>query len=320
MDAYSRRRRENRLILQQRRDEIYEEIPEIRRIDEEIAHISLNKTRYMLMHPEEDKREELHREIYALSMEKVNLLAQHGYPADYLDDIYHCPTCRDTGYIGDRRCSCFAAYASDILYDQSNLREVAGNNDFSAFRLDYYSDQKTDKHPLSPRENIRQILTRTEDFIRRFDEKPGQNILICGHAGVGKTFLSTCIAARLLKMGKSVIYLTSYQFFHHLEKSTFRRDAGEGDISGDLLQCDLLIIDDLGTEMNNSFTNSRLFLCINERMLKKKSTIINTNLSLKQINRIYSERVSSRIIESYLIFHIYGDDIRVKKAFSGSDS
>lgn len=319
LNGYSNRRRSNHLKEQQRREEIYHVIPDIRKIDEQIAFISLQKTRYMLFHPETDKKEELHREIYALSMEKVNLLAMHGYPPDYLDPIYTCRSCQDTGYIGDNRCSCFHQYIADILYNQSNLKDILDHENFSTFCIDFYSKETTEKHPLSPRDNIKEVLNRSYAFIRQFDDPPGQNLLIYGNAGVGKTFLSNCIAGELLKKGKSVIYLTAYQFFHQLEDYTFRREEENADTLSWLLNCDLLIIDDLGTEMNNAFINSRLFLCMNERILKKKSTIINTNLSLKQLSRTYSERISSRIIESYALMHIYGEDIRIKKAVSSLD-
>ena len=143
--------------------------------------------------------------------------------------------------------------------------------------------------------------------------------MIYGNAGVGKTFLSNCIAGELLNRGKGVIYLTAYQFFDQLADYTFRRGANNAQTLPAFLHCDLLIIDDLGTELNNSYINSQLFLCINEGILNKKSTIISTNLSLEQINRSYTERVFSRIIQSYTLLHIYGEDIRIKKTFSSLD-
>lgn len=193
---------------------------------------------------------------------------------------------------------------------------MAGTESFSAFRREYYSTQRSGREKLSPRENIENVLSASHSFIESFDSKPGQNLLIYGNAGVGKTFLSNCIAGELLNRGKGVIYLTAYQFFDQLADYTFRRGANNAQTLPAFLHCDLLIIDDLGTELNNSFINSQLFLCINERILNKKSTIISTNLSLEQINRSYTERVFSRIIQSYTLLHIYGEDIRIKKAFS----
>lgn len=321
MNEYDAIRRRNYMAEQERKERVYALIPEIQRIDEEIAHVSVAKAKEMLLKKisNADAKESLQRTIYDLSMEKINLLAIHNFPADYLDPIYDCPDCQDTGYIGDKKCRCFQQKIRQILYSQSNLEDSAGRESFSAFRTDYYSSQRTGKEKLSPRENIANVLSVSRSFIRSFDSQPGQNLLIYGNAGVGKTFLSNCIAGELLNNGKGVIYLTAYQFFDQLADYTFRRGAANAQTLPAFLHCDLLIIDDLGTELNNSFINSQLFLCINERILNKKSTIISTNLSLEQINRSYTERVFSRIIQSYTLLHIYGEDIRIKKAFSSLD-
>lgn len=319
MNSYDQLRRSNYLEEQRRKEEVYAAIPEIRLIDEKIAHISVEKAKKMLFDKNADERESLKSEIYDLSMEKINLLVIHRYPADYLDPIYHCASCKDTGYIGTRKCHCFQQQILDILYDQSNLRELIRKENFSTFRLDYYSENRGREQQDSPRENMLRILDRSHLFLDTFDECPGNNLLIYGNAGVGKTFLTNCIAAELLKKGKSVIYLTAYQFFNQLADYTFRREKENADTLPFLLNCDLLIIDDLGTELNNAFINSQLFLCINERIIHQKSTIISTNLSLEQINRSYTERISSRIIQSYELFHIYGEDIRIKRAFSSLD-
>lgn len=319
LDSYSQIRHANQMEHQRRKEEIYDSIPEIRAIDEKIAHISIEAAKYQLFHPKTDGRSSLRLSIYDLSMEKINLLVMHHYPADYLDDIYDCPDCKDTGYIGSEKCHCFQQHILDILYDQSNLRTVIRSENFDTFCLDYYSDRPQQEGALSPRENMGDLLNKCHQFIRTFDTIPGKNILISGNTGVGKTFLAHCIAAELLKAGKSVIYMTAHQFFSQLADYTFRRDKDNEDTLSFLLQCDLLIIDDLGTELNNGFINSQLFLCINERILHKKSTIISTNLSLKQLSRTYTERISSRFIEFYNYFHIYGEDIRIKKAVSSLD-
>jgi DNA replication protein DnaC len=151
-----------------------------------------------------------------------------------------------------------------------------------------------------------------QNFIADFDNKP-KNLFFYGDTGVGKTFLSNCVAKELLEQGKSVIYFTAFQLFDILSKGVFERDADAIAAHQNIFDCDLLIIDDLGTEFANSFTTSQLFLCVNERILRNKSTIISTNLDMNQIVDIYSERTLSRIISNYSIIKLFGDDIRIKK-------
>ncbi|MCI6859460.1 MAG: ATP-binding protein [Eubacterium sp.] len=319
MKEYDEVRRRNYMTEQERKELVYQKIPEIREIDRKIAHISIAKAKEMVQKKVPDARESLRESIYELSMEKINLLAIHDFPADYLDPIYDCPKCRDTGYIGSEKCSCLNEKASSLLRKQSNMEGSIARENFANFCTEYYSPVPSGKERVSPRENICSILSQSHRFIEDFDRNPGQNLLIYGNAGVGKTFLSNCIGGELLSKGKNVLYLTAYQFFDRLADYTFRRKEENARTLPDFLHCDLLIIDDLGTELNNSFINSQLFLCMNERILNKKSTIISTNLSLERISHVYTERVFSRIIQSYTLFHIYGEDIRIKKAVSSLD-
>ena len=139
------------------------------------------------------------------------------------------------------------------------------------------------------------------------------NLYFFGDTGIGKTFLSNCIAKELLDSGHSVIYFTAFQLFDILSKGVFEKDADAIATHQNIFDCDLLIIDDLGTELSNSFTSSQLFLCLNERILRQKSTIISTNLNMNQVADIYSERVLSRITNNYTIIKLFGEDIRNKK-------
>lgn len=320
--SYDKKRQENHALHLKRQDEIYARIPEIERIDREIASNSIKTGKYLLLHPGEEQAslQKLKNENMDLSMRKVELLVSNGYGPDYLSPIYDCPHCKDTGYIGNQKCTCFKRAIIHQVYQQSNIMEKLKEENFQTFSYDYYPDVSIyPNHPNipTPRQNIRAVVKKCHSFINTFSTKPGQNILFQGNVGVGKTFLTNCIAKELIDRAYTVIYLTSFQLVEALENHRFRRnDDVESSYTLEyILGCDLLIIDDLGTEMINSFVVSQLFLCMNERLIRKKSTIISTNLSLAKLKEVYSERVVSRITEHYLICKIYGDDIRLKKSF-----
>ena len=155
-------------------------------------------------------------------------------------------------------------------------------------------------------------MAKCRDFIENFD-KNFSNLYFYGDTGIGKTFLSNCVAKELMDRGYSVIYFTAFQLFDILSKGIFRREEEAIAAHQNIFNCDLLIIDDLGTELTNSFTTSQLFLCLNERILRKKSTIISTNLGMNQLADIYSERVLSRISSNYTLIKLFGADIRILK-------
>ena len=190
---------------------------------------------------------------------------------------------------------------------------------FDNFNFDFYSDDIIDEvSGISSLENMETIVDRCHYFINNFDKHPC-NLLFYGRAGTGKTFLINCIAKELIDKSYSVIYLSAVQFFDLLADYSFRRENNSvyRQISiNELEGCDLLIIDDLGTEMSNSFTDSALFDCLNERLIHQKSTIISTNFSIEDLQNKYEERIFSRVIGNYNSFKIFGDDIRIKKKFT----
>ena len=324
MDEYDKIRRNNEMMIQDRQARLILAHPEIGRIDREIAEISIAMAKRSIFSDASEVKEtedRLQDRIGELTDERRRLLTLAGYPENYLDPLYDCPACRDTGYVDNVPCECLKKRARKLLAARSGL-DVSGKEvGFRHFRKDYYSTATYKKEGISPRRNMENILKVCRDYIENFDKDPGRNLLIQGNAGVGKTFLSQCVGLELLSRDREVLYLTSYRFFRLLEDDAFHRQEENENLSQeDIIGCDLLIIDDLGTELVNAFINSRLFLCINERILRKKSTIINTNLSLEKISRTYSERISSRIIESYTILSVFGEDIRLKKAFSSLDA
>ena len=315
MREYSRRQAQNRRIQEQHQAQAYQQLPRLREIDEEVATLSARKVRALIT-GQETGLDDLKNDIALLSQERSALLLSEGYPQDYLEMHYTCPLCQDTGYIGSQKCSCFKKAEIELLYTQSNLKEILEKENFDHFSFDLYSDTITnDSTGLSARETARRAYDIAQTFVKNFDSS-FENLFLYGDTGVGKTFLSHCIAHDLLESAHCVLYFSAFDLFDHLAGSAFsRKDDKPGE---DLVfDCDLLIIDDLGTELTNSFVASQFFLCINERIMRKKSTIISTNLKLEDFSATYSERTFSRIASNYRMVKLIGKDIRIQTIFLG---
>jgi|GEM_PF-40310 len=308
MREYSKTQSQNRRILEERTQEIYKKIPRIHEIDEEVATLSAKKARALLS-GESSGLEDLKAAISLLSQERNALLVCNSYPEDYLELPYKCPVCQDTGYVGSQKCTCFKKAEIELLYTQSNLKEILKKENFDHFSFDYYSDtMKNEATGLTERETARRAYDIARGFVRNFDSS-FENLFLYGDTGVGKTFLSHCIAHDLLESAHCVMYFSAFDLFELLADSKFSRDKTEGQEF--VFDSDLLIIDDLGTELTNSFVSSQLFLCINERIMRRKSTIISTNLKLENFSDTYSERTFSRIASNYRMVKLEGKDIRI---------
>lgn len=294
-----------------RREELYAKYPELEQIGIKIAALSVSTAKAKLL-GQISSLADYKAEMNSLISRRADILKSAGHPDNYLDITYDCGNCHDTGYLDDgTKCSCFKKREIDILYSQSGIKDIIQTENFNTFSFDFYSDNNVDEVTgLSSLESIKNSVTVCKNFIKTFDDD-FSNLYIFGKTGVGKTFLTHCIAYELLNTSHSVIYLSAVQLFELLAADTFK-NANNG-IIDDITSCDLLIIDDLGTEMTNSFTISSLFNCLNERLLKKRSTIISSNLSFNNIVDNYSDRLLSRILGNYKIIKVYGDDIRLKK-------
>lgn len=317
MFEYDQVRTENQRRLDQRYEELYEKFPELKKIHHTLVELSVQQARLELLNPEQaqDRDREYREQREALSARKAEILRENHYPEDYLDPIYRCSDCKDTGYIDGTPCHCLTRAKLDILYENSNLQDVLSSENFSQFDETLYDDSTVDDNlSLTPRENIRRVKKLCLDFVRHFDQSC-ENLLFYGPTGVGKTFLTHCIAKELLDTSHTVVYLTSLQLFDILEKNKFQKQ--EFDVTNEqiayILSCDLLIIDDLGTELSNAFTSSQLYYLIEERRTGCRSTIISTNLSFSDIRERYSERILSRFIGYYDFKQIVGEDIRIQK-------
>lgn len=314
MREYGRQQIENHHKLEERRQEIYARLPVVRQLEAEIAERSVACAKKLL---EGDKSvlDRLKEDLKDLREQKSLIIRAAGYPDDYLELHYRCPDCRDTGLIDGRKCHCFLQVQMKLLHAQSNLEDVLERENFNALSYEYYDDTEIlPQLGITNAAYMRRVVAGCREFVRDFDKKH-DNLLFTGSTGVGKTFLTNCIARELMDDFHSVIYLTASDLFDVFSRNKFDYDNAEDmkDMYRFILDCDLLIIDDLGTELNNSFTSSQLFYCINERMNMSRSTIISTNLTLARLRDSYTDRVTSRIMSGYRIIPLYGGDIRLLK-------
>ena len=313
MRQYERTRLKNHDIQTARYEEVCKKIPEFRSIDESISVMSVQYGK-RLLDGDPGALDSLKEELEILRSSKQNLLVSAGFPADYLEPVYTCPDCKDTGYIGNQKCHCFRKSVIHLLYDQSNMKEFPTDATFGNFKLDFYSNSQYDK---TTGRSARAMMEDTLKICRKFIDNFGhdfQNLFFYGNVGVGKTFLSTCIAREIMEREYSVIYFSAPQLFNILTQNKFEKDNSNARNMADYIyNCDLLIIDDLGSEYTSAFIAAQFFTCLNERLIHRKSTIISTNLSLDSIADLYTERAFSRITSNYALLKIIGDDIRIRK-------
>ena len=315
---YIDRRLDNQIVMNERLAEVEEAIPEIAKINSSIAAKASDAMRSALSGNSVDV-EAIKTEIEALGEKKKALLLSGGFAADYLDEIYTCEKCHDTGFVDGKSCECRDKEIIKLLYSRSELTDVLARENFSTFNYDFYSQSLVDENlGTDALTNIKNVVEHCQYFINHFDTE-FDNLLFYGLAGTGKTFLINCVAKELMDSFHSVIYLSASQLFDLMAAQTFNNESNSVyqnvDVD-DLKYCDLLIIDDLGTEFTNTFTESSLFEILNERLIHQKSTIISTNLSLEEMQERYDDRIFSRTTGNYSMFKIFGDDIRKIKKFT----
>lgn len=302
-------------LQQQRQSEIYSKIPKIKKVDEQISSIGFEIASAIFKGIDaESYLSEQKRRLTDLKIQKAELLTESGYPMDYLEIKYKCSRCKDTGYIGAEKCHCFKQRIIDKYYRQSNLKDILSKENFDSFNINLYSTEKYAGEALSPRKNMEEILTYCIGYANSF-KTSAENLFFYGNSGLGKTFLSNCIAKELLDKEYVVIYQTSSALIELLRNSRFDENS-QKDIIKDIMDCDLLIIDDLGTEPATPYSQSELFNIINGRILSGRKMLISTNFLLEDITKTYPERITSRIFGNFTMFKFYGDDIRIKNNIS----
>lgn len=304
-------RRENNAILEYRKSEAARLAPEISEIDKELVRAGSALLKTVLEKSENFAA--VKKKIQGLQARKIELLRKNGFEEDYLDDIFSCEKCRDTGFIGGHRCDCLKALIVKNLGANANLTEYMKNQTFENFDFSLFEDIERDGKTVPVKKIMRRAVEICMDFSENF-QKDKQNLILSGNAGTGKTYLSSCIANRVLSRGKTVYYTSAYKLFEMLEAIKFGKETFGADetTARYVYDVDLLIIDDLGTEFMTQFTSAAFFDIVNSRLISGKSTVISTNLGLEGITDLYSQRVSSRIMGDYKAITLLGSDVRPK--------
>lgn len=303
--------------LNQRLTNIYRTHPDLKANHDTLVSLHAQKARYKLLNRSKTSIQEIDKQIRTARAERKALMKQYQIQEYDLQPHYFCPDCKDTGFISPgQRCHCFTQAVTGILSSQSNLQSIIKQNNFSTFNPNLFDNKLKDPTlNKTARENILEAEAFCKLFIREFDTK-FRNILFYGGTGVGKTFLTNCIAKALLDASRSVLYLSAIDFstlLTDLAYRSFDSDSKAKDTAHYIFSCDLLIIDDLGTEVTNNLKSSNLFNCLDKRLNNRKSTIISTNLSPELITKQYSDRVFSRILGNYACFKLIGEDIRTNR-------
>lgn len=294
-------------------DEVNKKIPRIGEIDREIFNIGLENTNNIFKNPE--KKDEYNKsfkeKLKLLTDEKNSLINENGIDVNYDKYIYSCDICSDTGYTPDgKKCLCFKQRLINEAYSISNMSEIIKKQNFNTFSFDYYSKSSNDG-AASPYENMVRIYNSCKRFCENFESEI-KSLLFYGPTGLGKTFLSSAVAKEIMDSGKTVIYTRATRLFAMNDDYKFGRNSDKSVIDN-IYNADLLIIDDLGTEPYNKNSISFLFDVINERIAENKKMIINTNLQLNELTKLYSTRFTSRLYEYFILYKFYGEDIRIQK-------
>ena len=291
----------------EKREEIFRKLPELEELEEKVRAFSLSVAGEM----QQGNREGLLRlkeEIGKLHKEKKALLEGAGYKIQDLEEEEHfCPLCQDTGYVDGKKCQCFLKLQGELLYRQSRMGAVLERENFSKFQLERFDN--IEKLGQCGNKTLREYIKEIRDYLTNYCEeypKNNRSILFTGSTGTGKTYFLHSIAKALLDRGVSVLYFTATGLFEY-----FSKRMREEDTEDYIEEVDVILIDDLGTEFSNSFTTSRFFALLNQRILNRKTMLISTNLNFKELRETYSDRVVSRFMSDYEIIPLYGKDQRL---------
>lgn len=300
--------------VQEKKKRIFESIEELGELSKEIAEVSLLAVKAIANGGAAEQVKQFKLKSLELQKKRDDLLKENGVPKAYFKCRYYCGKCHDTGYLANGFCDCLKKLLINEAARDLNIKAPLDKFSFDNFKLDYYDNNLVPglKEPVTPREQATKNLEFCREYARNFS-KGSPNLLLGGGTGLGKTHLSLAIVKEVLKKGYSVVYISAVQLVLNLEEHRFSSNE-QGKYSMDsFLKCDLLVIDDFGSEPISSFSVASMYNIINTRLLQQKQTIINTNLSGQRIVDQYEERVASRLLGEYYVLKFYGRDIRQGK-------
>ena len=290
--------------------------PEIGEIDRELSRLGVELVNAALDGTDalQEKLDGIKDRSVTLRNRRREILVSEGLKENEDEPEYECAVCRDEGYVDGRMCECLRTALINETFESSGIGDLAKRQSFDNFSTKYY---EFDPKAL---ESIRIILLLCRDFAENFEPRNGKNLLFIGDTGLGKTHLSTAVATEVIRRGYDVVYDTAQNVFSDFENERFNRgDESNADLTEKYFDCDLLIIDDLGTELTNSFTLSCLYNIINDRTNHRKSMIINTNLTQSELRSRYADRITSRLFGEFSPMHFLGRDVRRSKLLSTED-
>ena len=312
-----RRRREEE--LQVRQTDAYRRLPRLRELDRRIQRTMSGLMAAALRRGESSAQalQAVREENLSLQRERAVLLGSIGLPEDALDNRPACPLCGDSGWQGARMCRCLQALCAQEQIQELSKLLFLGEQSFDSFRLDYYSQTIYPGRGSSPRSNMELVYDVCLNYATKFGRFAIRNLFLSGSPGLGKTFLSACIARAVSESGHSVVYDTAGSIFAQFETKKFQRDGQDAlearDDTRRYVSCDLLILDDLGSELTTQFTQSALYELVNTRLVSQRHTVISSNLSMEEVRRRYAPQISSRLEGEYHLLEFFGDDIRLLK-------
>ncbi len=296
-----------------RRQEVQEKIPGLRELDAELSTFGLRIMK-QAMEGGDTKAAiaRLRKENAGILARRKELLLQHGYPEDYCQPHYECDKCHDSGYIGIQMCTCMRRRLIEAGMASSGLASLMKKQSFENFSLDFYRGNPEEYQRMC--QNLQTVRSYAEGFSLS-DGKTQESLLFLGGTGLGKTHLSTAVARTVIERGYDVFYNSAVGMISDFEDRRFGSSMAQGDAANTerYVSCDLLILDDLGTEVVNQFTQSSLYYVLNCRLNLGRPTVISTNLGAAELRKTYSDRITSRLMGEFLLIPFYGTDIRKQK-------